>query len=150
MKKLFLSLSAIALLATTACNKDNEEGSGQITPTKENLTGTYVITGVTIKSGSSPEINIFNNTDANMNQYEACERDDEYKLNAHLTHEWIDAGTQCSPAGGDSGAWSLVNATTINIDGFEATIASWDGKTLVIQDAEMGTGIVHKTTFVKK
>jgi hypothetical protein len=146
MKRLFLSLAAIATLTMVSCSKDEE--TGQITPTKENLTGTYVITGVTVKSGASPEINVFNNADPNMNEYEACERDDQYKLNADLTHEWIDAGTQCSPAGGGLGTWSLVNASTINLDGFEATIASWDGKTLMVQHTDMG--VTYKTTFVKQ
>jgi len=145
MKKLFLSLSVLALLTATSCNKNKDD---KFTPTKENLTGTYNITSATYQEGNSPAVNVFSNTDPSMNWYEPCERDDEYKLNGDSSFELVDAGTKCTPEGGDSGTWSLVNSTTINIDGSDMTIASFDGKQLVLKYTDSGD--TYTTTLVKK
>jgi len=145
MKKLFLSLSAIAALAMTSCSKDDE--SSQITPTKENLSGTYVMTGATLKVGST-EMNVFNNADASMNWYEACDRDDQYKLNINLSYEVVDAGAQCSPDNNSMGTWDLVNSSTIQLDGEQGTITSFDGKTLVVSVTDSGSTLT--TTMVKQ
>lgn len=126
MKKLFLGLSVLALFTATSCKKDKDE-SKQVTPTKENLTGTYKITSVKYKSGNSAEMEVFNN-DA---FFEACDRDNLHKLNANLTYQIQDVGTQCTPSSDWTSDWEFVNSTTVEIDGEVYTIKSFDGTTLV-------------------
>jgi hypothetical protein len=144
MKKLFLSLSVLALLTATSCNKDNDDVPQEITPTKENLTGTYKITAATMQVGSSAAVDIFNDNAF----FEACQKDDNHKLNANLTYEMEDAGTQCNPPGTYSDFWDLVNSSTIEIDGVQGTIKSWDGRTLVVAGTDQGTTITM--TYVKQ
>lgn len=144
MKKTIVAFSLLTVLFVS-CKKDNE--NKQVTATKENLTGTYVMTAATISS-SGQTVNVFNNADANMNLYEACDRDDLYKLNADLSFQQVDAGTSCSPDNNYTSTWEFVNATTIKIDGETGTITSWDGKTLVTT-ADFG-GATYTTTMVKQ
>ena len=97
-------------LVFVSCKKDEDDEP--VTPTKENLTGSYKMTAATMASGGS-SMDIFNNDMFT----EPCERDDIYKLNADLSFNVQDAGTVCSTTSVCTGSWSLVNSTTINIDG---------------------------------
>lgn len=140
MKKAILALSMLVVLAS--CKKDKNDDP--ITPTKENLTGTYKITAATITSGGST-VDVFNNDVF----FEACDRDDVYKLNADLSYDIQDAGVVCSPDNNyTGGTWALVNATSIDIDGDVYTIKSWNGKTLVGEFTD--TGITGTVTYVKQ
>jgi len=61
-----------------------------------------------------------------------------------------DAGTVCSPSGGDSGTWSL-SGNTMNVNGDLATIESFDCKTLVLVNNDVNTtGDKLKITLTKQ
>jgi hypothetical protein len=144
MKKTILALSMLSLVFVS-CSKDDKDEP--VTPTKENLTGSYKMTALSMSS-SQGSIDLFNNDMFTP----ACMRDDIYKLNADLTYNVQDAGTQCSPATTDSGTWSLPSSTTINIDGDVYVIKSWNGKTLVAEqtDNSSGTTVTYSSTYVKQ
>ena len=139
-----IAFSALALVFTS-CKKDEETKTS--TPTKENLTGVWMMTAANISSGGS-SINVFDNTDEIINIVPPCERDDKYHLNADLSFQQEDAGTQCDPTTATTGEWALTNTTTINIDGEVSTIDSFDGKTMVVS-VDQGNGKLT-TTFVKQ
>ena len=140
MKKSLLVLSMLSILFVS-CSKDDKDEP--VTPTKENLTGSFKKTAHVVAG-----VNIFNNSDESMNMYQACERDDLYKLNADLTFEYVDAGTVCSPAGDWDGSWALTNSTTLDIDGDVYTIKSYNGSTIVLE--QNMSGIISQETFVKQ
>ena len=141
MKKTILALSMLAVVFTS-CKKDNDDDP--VTPTKENLTGSYKITAATLSSGGT-SVDIFNDN----NFFEACDRDDIYKLNADLTYDIQDAGQVCSPDNNyTGGSWALVGTSSINIDGDVYTIKSWNGKTLVAEMSD--SGITATVTYVKQ
>jgi len=137
MKKVFLAFSALTLVLVS-CKKDDKDEA--VTPTKENLTGSYKMTAATISQSGST-------VDAYNQLMEACDRDDIYKLNADNSYVVQDAGTVCSPSNDDTGTWSL-SGTTINMDGEVGTIKSWNGKTLVVEGTDQG--ISFSSTYVKQ
>jgi len=141
MKKTILALSMLSLVFVS-CKKDDKDEP--VTPTKENLTGTYKMTAFTISSGGQ-------SMDAFNNLMEPCDRDDIYKLNADLTYNIVDAGTVCSPDNNDVSTWSL-SGSTLTLDGDPGTIKSWNGKTLVVEatDNSSGTAVTYSSTFVKQ
>jgi hypothetical protein len=124
MKRIIVSLSVLSLLTFSSCKKDKDDEN--VTPTVANLSGTYKITAVTLEGE-----NIFNNSDANKNYYEVCERDNEYKLNTDMTVEVIDAGTVCNPDVSGVGDWSL-SGNEITVGNETSTITSFNGKKLVL------------------
>ena len=142
MKNSILALSMLGLVFAS-CNKDKNE---EVTPTKENLTGSFKITAMTYAG-----MNVFNNADENANFFEPCERDDVYNLKADLTGELTDAGTQCSPPSSGTGTWSLTGTTFSIVDvaavDISGTIKSWNGKTLVIEESN---GSVTGTITLEK
>lgn len=138
MRRVLFALSALVILATS-CKKDKDDGP--VTPTKENLTGSYKITKMEATiNGQSQEVT--------SQYYDACELDDIHKLNADNTYQWLDAGVKCNPTEDYSDFWSLTNSTTIVVDGYIYTIKSFDGKTLVLSESYQGSEV--KTTFVKQ
>src|SRR6476660_3818738 len=60
---------------------------------------------------------------------DACERDDVLSFSTNGNYTITDAGTVCSPSGGESGTWSL-SGNAMNINGGLMTIESFDCKTL--------------------
>jgi len=137
MRKSILALSLLALLSS--CDKDDDDNK-EITPTVANLSGSYKITAATANIGGT-SINLL----SNEAYFENCEKDDLYLLNSNLSYEIKDQGTKCSPSGDYVGTWSL-NGNKINIDGDEATIKSWNGKTLVGEAGDaMGTVTITYT-----
>lgn len=139
MKKVFFALSALVVLAT-ACGKDDEKA---VTPTKDNLVGSYKTTKLTMTSNGQT-VDITNNDMFT----ESCERDDIIKLNSTGTYDVVDAGVQCDPTSDDSGTWSLTNSTTLTLDGAPVTIKSFNGKTLEIEESYSGT--VFNTILTKQ
>lgn len=138
MKKVFFALTAMVVLAA-ACKKEDDQQS--VTPTKENLVGSYKVTKVVVSAnGQTQEVT---NNDAYT---EPCERDDIHKLNADGTYEWVDAGVQCDPTFPYTGTWSLINSTTLEVDGEASTIKSFDGKNLVISDNYNGFAEIYTYT----
>jgi hypothetical protein len=141
MKKLFLGAMALSLLAVS-CKKDDTPAN--VTPTKENLTGSYKLTAMTVQGN-----NVFDNANDNMNIYESCQRDDIYKLNADMTYQVVDAGTVCNPDGSYDGTdWELLANNQISLDGNTLTITSFDGKTLKVTGSQ--AGITMNSTYVKQ
>jgi hypothetical protein len=129
MKKGILALSLLALVFTS-CKKDDDEPQ-QITPTKENVTGSYKITAMTING-----IDFWSSLDA-------CEKDDVYKANADLSFDRQDAGTVCSPDNSyTGGTWSISGSTVNFNDEVSGTITSWDGSTMVVTDNSSSPAIV--------
>lgn len=135
MKKILFGLFIIVFVAAS-CKKDDTPAN--VTPTVQNLTGSYKISQITMKSGTSAEVPV---TDDLL---DACEKDDIHKLNSNLSYEIVDAGTKCDPENTYTGDWSLTNSTTIVIDGDSGTIRKFDGKNLEITYDYLGaTAIVY-------
>jgi hypothetical protein len=135
MKKFLLGAFALTLLTVTSCKKKDSEPAN-VTPTTANLSGAYTSSKITTTSpGSTTETDITNSV------LTACEKDDVTTLNSNGTWVLTDAGTQCSPPSADNGTWSLVNSTTINLDGDNYTIKRFNGTNLdvYITDPTYGT-----------
>ena len=146
MKKAIIAFSCLTIMFVS-CKKEDTTPKA-VTPTKENLTGTWMVTAASLSSGGTT-VNIFDNSDASMNFYDACDRDDKYLLKSDLSFEIEDAGTQCDPNNNyTGGTWGLTNATSINIDGEEWAIKSFDGKYLVVT-ATSGS-ITQSSTYSKQ
>jgi hypothetical protein len=143
MKKGLLFCALIAVLFSS-CSKDEVE----ITPTKANLVGTYMMTGFTVTQ-NGVTVNAFNNADEAINWYEPCDRDDRYQLHPDMAYQVLDAGTVCSPDDNNyTATWNYINTRSIEIDGVINTIKSFNGTMLVIE--EQGQGAVYTTTFKKQ
>ena len=145
MKKTFLRSSVVVLLAIaslTGCKKDKNEA---VTPTQENLIGSYKLTAFTGQVNGGAE------TDA-MASFQSCQKDDLYKLNADLSFNYLDAGTACDPAGDDNGTWVLISPTKIAFYGYEFDIISFNGNTLVGSETTVDGDITTtvKGTFTKQ
>jgi hypothetical protein len=140
MKKVLFGLLSIALITGTACKKSKDAPA----ITKENLAGTYVMTASTMKMGSSPEMDIFS-------QLDACQKDDQFKLNLDGSFLVIDAGTKCDPDGSYSDTWSL-SGTTITIEGESGTVSKFDGTNLEVTSEYTDSGITFqlKATYKKQ
>ena len=139
MKKVLLGLFSVVLL-TTACNKSKD------TPaiTKENIVGTYIVTAATMSMNGSPEADI-------MSQMDACEKDDQYKLNADGSYNFVDAGTQCDPVGDYTGEWSITG-NQITIDGETGTVTKFDGTNLevTLEFSDSGMTFKVRTNYKKQ
>jgi hypothetical protein len=123
MKKTTLFILSAVLLFS--CKKDNEEPA--CTTNATSVSGSYKIASVTYKeNAAAAEVDFYTVIYA-----EPCERDDVLTFNANGTYQATDAGTVCTPAGGNSGTWSL-SGNTITLDGDASTIESFDCKTLVV------------------
>ncbi len=135
MKKSILALSLFAVLFTS-CDKDEP---ANITPTTTNLVGTYQFNKIAAVSGTTE-------TDV-TSQLMACNRDDQSKLNANMSYNYIDAGTVCSPSDSYSGTWALTNSTTFDLDGDIYTIRRFNGKSLEV--TQTFGGVTYVTYFTK-
>lgn len=128
MKKLpFLPivLFAATVVISISCKKPNPE---PVCATDvASIAGSYKFTAYTYKlTPTSPDEDWLPSIFP-----DACERDDVLSFSSNGNYAITDAGTVCSPAGGDSGTWSLTG-NTINIDGDTMTIESFNCKTLVL------------------
>ena len=141
MKSTLIACLALATLSFTSCKKDKDEA---VTPTKENLAGTYTLTAITMSANGSDDI------PADIR--EACAKDDTYTLNANGAFTIKDEGTKCDPVGDETGTWSLGTNSKITFDGLEHNIVSFNGKTLVVSFsiAVNGMSSVYKETYTKK
>lgn len=142
MRKVLFAFSALVVLATS-CKKDKDD-DGPVTPTKENLVGSYKVTKV--QAGSGTQFMDITSQD----WAEACEKDDLHKLNADNTYQWVDAGVKCDPSEDYTDTWSLTNSTTLVIDGETLTIRSFDGKNLEVSYLEPFTTLTYITTYQKQ
>ena len=144
MKKL-LWYTSIFLFAGViySCSKGR---SSNITPTETSLMGTYNLSAETGKPESGVQFNA-------LDSLVACERDDELRLNANLTYDYIDTGIVCSPSGNYSGTWDLPNSNTLVLDHFsQYTIKSFNNKTLVLVYVDLYSSptITYTLTLVKE
>jgi Lipocalin-like domain len=148
MKRLFFPV-AIAALALSSCKKSS--GDEQKAITKENIIGNYKITSVVIKNGAA-EVDVFNNSNPDLNWYEACEKDDVYKIKASDVFEYSDEGTKCSGDENYTGSWSL-NGNTIDIgDELNAPITSLTATQMVLSTtvSEQGVTLVTTVTLARQ
>lgn len=140
MKK--LSVLFLLFVTIVSCKKSDDAAS--ITPTVQNLIGTYKPVGATLQIGSSPAINVWNTT---FGFYEACEMDDITTLAPNDVYTITDAGVQCSPPTTDVGTWSLSGTNTLILDGNPTNIESFSGSTLVVSSNVSYNGQTGKLTL---
>jgi hypothetical protein len=118
-KILAVSFLAVSLLG---CKKDDEV-INTTTPSKDQLVGTWRQTAETTNG-----VNTWNTTN-----HQACEMDDNLKLNSDNTYTYTDAGTVCSPSGNDAGAWSI-SGSTLTVDAYPLTVENFNGSTLSLKE----------------
>jgi hypothetical protein len=117
-------LAIISLSLFISCKK-KAEGLA-LTPTKENLAGSYKTQKITASYSSTGfEADITNSV-----LPDSCERDDITQVNTDNTVNYIDAGIVCSPSNTRSSTWNLTSATTFDLDGESYSIRKWDGVNL--------------------
>ena len=125
MKKnlILTAITAVTLsFVFYACKKDKGEA---VSPTKENLTGTYKLISLKAKiAGTTQEV------DGMATFIEPCQKDDLYKLNADLSFQYVDAGVICDEPGDYESEWSVSN-NVVSFDVWNMTVVKFDGKTLV-------------------
>jgi hypothetical protein len=121
---MFKKVMALSVLVVSlySCKK-NDDVINTTTPSKEQLVGTWKQTGETTNGA-----NTWNTT-----AHQACEMDDNLKLNTDNTYIYTDAGTVCSPSGNDNGTWS-VSGSTLSVDGYPLTIDGFNGSTLNLKE----------------
>jgi len=137
---LFLVISGTAALIITGCSKKSDTQAA----TMKNLAGTYKLTAYTATSGGV--------TIDGMQNMDACQKDDQLKLNADSTLNYIDAGTTCSPDGSYTGSW-VVSGNYLILDGSDSsTIKSFNGSTLVVTFnlTYQGSTVVNTQTLTKQ
>ncbi|MFL5746484.1 MAG: lipocalin family protein [Niastella sp.] len=138
MNRTFTKLLVLVLLVITtfsACTKNNDV----LAITKDNLVGTYTIISVKAKAAGTVE------QDVTSDNYEPCEMDDQVVLKSDLTATYVDAGTQCVPAGAGSDYWS-VNGNILTIAGNDFTVRSLTRSTLVYEQITNVSGFVVTIT----
>jgi hypothetical protein len=142
MRKIILASFILGLiLIVNACSKSSSSSNAR---TMQNLSGTYMITALSA-TVSGFTINL-------LDSLPPCERDNTITLDANGTATFTDAGVKCVPPSDSSGTWSLSqNTDTVYVAGSASFIKSWDGTTLVLNNAEVVSGIpVTATTTLKK
>jgi hypothetical protein len=127
MKKLiFFSL---IICSGLSCKKNTDKTCNLDTAS---VAGSYKVTAIRYKAtATSPETDYYN-------QFypDACERDDIITLNANGTATYTDAGVKCTPAGDDTGTWSL-SGNTITIDGGPAHVDSFNCSSMTISEVDV-------------
>jgi hypothetical protein len=140
MKK-FLFSAAVAVLALSSCKKD--KASDTLAITKENIVGTYKLTGMDITAAGQTR-SIYNET------FDACERDDLFAFKAGNIGAYTDAGEKCDLVNEPQEfKWSL-NGTTLAVENDEeigGTISSLTSKQMVVTQTVSAFGISSTTTM---
>lgn len=102
-----LIVTAMAMTALLSCKKDDNKTCNK---TLTGLAGTYTLLSAEYKqTATSAPVDL-------KAAMDACEKDDQVTLNANGTWVYRDAGTVCTPAGNDTGSWS-VSGDVITSDG---------------------------------
>lgn len=146
MKK--ASFATLLVAITTlfiSCSKD--AGNTPCTINSAAIAGTYKLTAVTYKANSTTaEVDYFKDP-----YYVACERDDVITFNSNGTYQFTDAGIVCSPSGNDNGTWVLSGTTSMQIDGDNVILESFDCKTLILVTLDTQVpGDKYKLTLIKQ
>lgn len=124
-------------LGLVACKKDKKEVNLM---TKEKISGTYFMTSMMYKEGTSTPINLIDYMDD-------CSKDDLTILQNDNAYILKDAGAKCNPPNDYQGVWELKNSNTIVVDGEEYTIKSFDGDKLVLFISYNGGGMTEEITI---
>jgi|JI6StandDraft_1071083.scaffolds.fasta_scaffold18867_4 hypothetical protein len=129
MKKIMLAACLMAF-AFVSCKKDKDPVCEL---TKDNLVGSYKITGLKYKANTATaEVDEFIGWDA-------CEKDDITVLNADNTETYTDAGIVCTPNGSDTGVWSFAsNVFTLNSQTGTISNYSCTGMTVIFTGTSAG------------
>jgi hypothetical protein len=138
MKKVFLALATLGLFFS--CKKKETEPE-TVTPTKENLAGSYKTQKITaMYTGTSFEVDVTNSV-----LPDSCQRDDITKVNIDNTVNYIDAGIVCTPSNTRNSTWNLTSSTTFDLDGKSYTIRKWDGINLeaTYVYSSSATGVIY-------
>src|SRR6476660_9412207 len=147
MKKLSFLPLVFSIIGMTfiSCKKDKDKAPACATDVAS-IAGSYKFAAYTYKeTPTSPEEDYMN-----IILPDACEMDDVLSFSTNGNYTITDAGTVCSPSGGDSGTWSL-SGNSMNIDGDLATMESFDCKTLVLVYNDVNvTGDKLKITLDKQ
>ena len=141
MKIKTLSLAALSLLLFGSCKKDKANSCDK---SMAAIAGTYSITKIEIGS---------NGNFVDVDDRDACEKDDHIVLNQNGTLQYQDDGITCDPNGEDSGTWNIDSNGKITMSGAgdfyaqTADVTSFDCTNLVITGTE--SGIQYRVTFKK-
>jgi hypothetical protein len=132
MKKTILGL-AIFAISVASCKKDDEIKTLPLT--KENVAGSYKLTGVETKIGTQRS----NVTDTWFEFVGSCSQDDVTNYNVAGTYAINDLGTVCDPSNDYAGVWDVANPTTLSKDGTLFPVESFNVNELklVIEDASI-------------
>ena len=141
MKK--TTLIILAVLFLFSCKKDKVN----CTTTTASVSGSYKITAVTYKSSASSA-----ETDYLPVLFpDACERDDIITFSANGTYQFADVGIVCSPAGDNTGTWSLTGINSMTIDGDAVILESFDCKKLIFVNTDTQvSGDLLKLTLTRQ
>ena len=129
-KTTFIFLAVVVLFS---CKKDPKNDPQSCTISTASISGPYKITAVTYKANATAAEQDFFNTLF----VDACRRDDVYTFKEDGTYKLTDAGTVCSPSGDDNGTWTLSGTATMQIDGDDAAIESFDCKKLILVNTDI-------------
>jgi hypothetical protein len=143
MNRAFTKILALALLVATtfsACKKD-DDNNDSLAVTKENLVATYTLSSLKVKATGVAEQDVTNDP----NYVPTCSKDDQIILKSDLTVQYKDAGTVCSPAGDDTGVWSVAGST-LTMDQENFTVKSFTKGTLVLEETYTQSGITWTFT----
>lgn len=99
MKNIVYLLSFLVLFATS-CKKDNTDSKS----TENNIPGVYKITGLQVKAGSNPKIDVYD-------QLTECQQNDTWDFQANGNFLFGGAATADCQDGDFSGTWSLSGKT---------------------------------------
>ncbi len=149
MKKLSILpilLFTIAVTIGISCKKDDDKKTATCATDVASISGSYKFTAYTYKeTPTSPEQDWLPTVFP-----DPCEKDDVISFSTNGNYTITDAGIVCSPAGGDSGTWSL-SGNSMNIDGDLTTVESFDCHTLVLVNNDVAvTGDKLKITLTKQ
>ena len=138
---LLVLFGSMLLLSVISCSKSSGDSHAI---NVANLSGTYLLTDVTVNLPPAPPFSV-------LDSIPVCRRDDLIKLNTNMSVYFVDAGTQCVPAGNDTSTWAL-SGSNITIDTLSGTVSKYDGHILQINSTLnfMGISVQSTETFTKQ
>ena len=141
MKRILFLTLILGMIGTSSCKKDKD-----CSLDSSSITGTYKVIHSYYKANSTTaEVDEFTSWDA-------CEKDDLIKIIAGGALTLQDAGVACTPAGDESGTWSLIgNTITITWAGSTPeteSISSFSCSGMTVQE-DLPNGGYTKTVLQK-
>ena len=129
LKLNFIGLSVFAVILS-ACHKDKSDTTSV---TVNNLAGTYKLKSMTLKGNDGSTVDLY----ASLQD---CEKNATIILNKDMSYEEKD---DCTPPMDQTGTWSLPSSTTINVDGENADIVSFDGHNLTLSFTDTNGKVIE-------